>query len=128
MRKENNTKVLWEGNLNKKPTRTTFKSFLKHGYGKLSIRNLSSFNGMVDCVMPTDNQGWQKLTPKDDLKYLSIHEIMSSHDSTLGFNGIWLTNGSGRSKDWFSWYQKDDCVGIEVSNCVGNFIIGWRGE
>ena len=93
-------------NINKKPTRTTFKTFLKHGYGNLSIKNLSSFNGMVDCVMPTNDKGWQKLTPKDNLKYLPIHEIMASHDSNLGFNGVWLTNGGGSGKDWFNLVSK----------------------
>jgi len=116
------TKTTATFNTDKKPNRTTFKTFLKHGYGKLFIKNLSSFDGMVDCVMPMDNQGWHKLTPKDDQKDLPINEIMGSHDYNLGFNGIWLT----KQRDFFNWYKSNDYVGIEVSNCCGNFIIGWR--
>lgn len=95
----------------KKITRSTFKSFINKNDGKLFIKNRSSFDGMVDCVMPVDGD----FTP-----VTTSTRHPNSDKYTLGINGVWLV---GSSRDYFTNFENDEFIGIEVSNCCGDFIL-----
>jgi len=93
-----------------KITRATFKSFLNKNKENLFIKNKSSFDGMVDCVMPIKGD-FKKLTPKD---------FDISQENTLGYREIWLV---GHGDDYFTAYEDDIYKGYEVYNCCGSFIL-----
>lgn len=92
----------------KRITLATLKSFIKKNADKIYIKELSKFNGMIDCVSNV----------VDDFKH-TIFDA-TNHKSTLGYNGIWLV---GRSDDRFTAFENSQYIGIEVYNCCGNFIV-----
>jgi hypothetical protein len=95
----------------KKVTRSTIKSFIKREMSRdnLYIKNNSSFDGMVDCVMPITDTGFRKATPSN-----------LSEDYTLGVSGAWFV---GSSRDYFTPFANDNFIGYEVDNCCGSFLI-----
>ena len=72
---------------NKKITMATVKSFVKNA-DKLYVENLSSFDGMVDCVMPCQNS--------------TMKEV--SKENALGHNGAYIV---GSSRDYFEYQYKE---------------------
>jgi hypothetical protein len=92
-----------------KITKATFKSFVKKNRANLLVWNKSSFDGMVDCVMPTEEKGFAPAVAADYVR-----------ENNLGICGVWLVGGS---RDYFTAFEKDGFVGIDVYNCVGHFII-----
>lgn len=92
-----------------KITKATFKSFLRKNEGKVLIRVDGAFDGMTDCRQET---GQKEFTPlrKDERVW----------DNNLGYAGVWLVGGSRNS---FRPYEKDGLVGIEVWNCVRDFVV-----
>ena len=90
-----------------KITRTTLKSFIKNNFNDLKIKVDSKFDGMVDCVMPLENSGYQPITATE-----------SSVDHTLGINGAWFV---GHSRDYFTEINTETHKGYEIYNCVGSF-------
>lgn len=98
----------------KKVTIATIKSFVKRerAIDNLYISCKSSFDGMVDCVMPSNDQGMHKV------KASTLQEKY-----TLGIAGAWFV---GQSRDYFTPFADDDFIGYEVSNCCGSFIIAMR--
>ena len=97
----------------KKITRATFKSFIKNNTN-LFLNNKSSFDGMVDGVMPS-REGFKPAVQT------TRHE--NSHKYNLGIEGVWLV---GSSRDWFTHYEDDQFIGIEVTNCCGDFILATK--
>lgn len=93
-----------------KITKATFKSFVKKNRANLLVFEKSRFDGMVDCVMPTENSGFTKAVSAD-----------YAHDNNLGIQGVWLVGGS---RDYFTAYEKNGVKGIEVYNCCGSFVVG----
>ena len=92
------------------PTMTTIKSFIRKNPA-LYIKNLSNFDGMVDCVMPCDNQGFRAVTAPD---------AGYNHENKLGIQGAWFVLGGG---DRIYDYSDGDFIGYEVYNCCGHFIL-----
>jgi hypothetical protein len=90
-----------------KITRATFKSFINKN-PDLFIKNNSNFDSMVDCVMPVKSRFTRVQSTDHNVKY------------TLGIQGAWLV---GQSRDWFTHYEDDKFIGIEVSNCCGDFVV-----
>lgn len=92
---------------NKKITMSTVKSFVKNA-GKLFVEQQSSFNSMVDYVVPC----------KDS----ELKEI--SKENALGHKGAWVV---GQSCDYFNYKEMTaetiKYVGIEISNCCGSAIL-----
>jgi hypothetical protein len=95
----------------KKITLATVKSFIRKN-PNLYINCKSSFDGMVDCVMPNDNQGFEPIKPSD-----------RNSSNTLGIEGAWFVLGGG---DRFYPHEDDNFEGIEVYNCCGSFILATR--
>ena len=95
-----------------KITKATLKSFVRNNSENLFVKVSSSFDGMTDCVESV-NGTYKKVT-------INPEKANCSH--TLGVSGIWLTN----SKNYFSHYEKDGFVGIEVYNCCGCFVVVTR--
>lgn len=93
-----------------KITRATFKKFIKQP--NLLISQHSSFDGMVDGVMPSSDRSFKPVTT-----------TTAHYEHTLGINGVWLV---GSSRDFFKHYEENGIVGIEVFNCCGRFIVGVR--
>lgn len=93
-----------------KITKATFKSFLKKNQGNVHIHVGSRFDGMYDCVMPTESSAWAPLESSSN-----------PHENNLGYVGIWLVGGSRNS---FEPIQKDGFKGIRVYNCCGSFTVG----
>ena len=93
-------------------TLATIKSFIKKNEGKLYIEQQSRFDGMVDCIMPTNSNG---LVPaqKDERGF----------ENTMGICGAWFVLCGG---DWYREYYSGNFSGYEVSNCCGSFIIATK--
>ena len=93
-----------------KITLTTIKSFIKKNQD-LYIQNLSDFDGMVDCVMPTSNQDFKpaiRIPLRED----------TYNDNHKGIQQAWFTLGGD---DRFSPYENEIYKGYEVRNCCGKF-------
>lgn len=94
----------------KKITKATFKSFINKNRDKLLVGRLSSFDGMVDCVV----SGESVFKPAENAGF---------YDNTLGINGVWLVHGSG---NLFERYEKNGLVGIRLYNCCGSSVVAVR--
>jgi hypothetical protein len=92
-----------------KITKATFKSFIKKAGKDLFINVSSTFDGMTDGI----EGRYGGFTPVGVAPYPS--------DNNLGISGVWLVGGS---RNYFQAYDRNDIVGIEVSNCCGNFTVG----
>jgi hypothetical protein len=90
-----------------KVTLRTIKSFINKNRNNLYIMNKSDFNGMVDCVMPSEDKSFRKAEEGD-------------RDNELGIKGAWFV---GSSRDYFEEYNFGEFKGYEVSNCCGNFVL-----
>lgn len=92
-----------------KVTMATVKSMINKNVGKLMIRCMSSYDGMIDGTV-TNDLGWKNVVYK---------ETATKHD--LGISGAWFV---GNSRDFFS-SEKFNSAGklIEVSvyNSCGSF-------
>ena len=92
------------------PTMTTIKSFIRKNPA-LYIKNLSNFDGMVDCVMPCNDQGFRPV---------SAPEQGYNHENKLGIRGAWFVFG-GRDRVYD--YSEAGFQGYEVYNSCGNFVL-----
>jgi len=90
-----------------KITLATLKAFLNKNSDNIFVKELSRFDGMVDCVMNV----------KDDFSQVKRSENISEHD--LGFSGCWLV---GSSRDSISVYEDDIYTGFQVYNACGSWI------
>lgn len=95
-------------NTAKKITLATIKSFVRKS-ANLHISEKSRFDGMVDCVMPTENNGFTPVIASD-----------KHQQYTLGIQGAWFVLGGG---DRFSAYEDEKFVGYSVYNCCGSFLL-----
>lgn len=96
--------------MNKKITLATFKSFIKResAIDQLYVRCDSSFDGMVDCVMPVESV------------FKKVETLDFTNKYTLGIPSAWLV---GSSRDYFTDWSDANYIGIEVYNCCGSFIV-----
>lgn len=97
-----------------KVTLATLKAFLRANDGKLYVNQMSSFDGMTDCVQQCEG-GFRKVEDPIDL----------SKSNTLGVRGLWLVGGS---RDYIARYDKDGFIGMQVSNCCGSAVVAIRQE
>ena len=93
----------------KKITLSTLKSFANRNKENLFCKEKSSFDGMVDCVMPSKNE-WQKTNL--DTEKIGYYRT--------GIQGIYTVGSSG---NYFALYEDSYFVGIEVYNCCGCSIL-----
>ena len=91
----------------KKPTLATLKSFVNKNRAALLVKCNSSFDGMVDMVMPNHDAAW---TPAEKTGIDAAH--------TLGIAGVWLVGSSRDRIQPFTW---NGLTGYEVNNCCGSF-------
>ena len=91
----------------KKITKATFKSFIKQNHDKLYVKHCSQFDGMVDCVMPIEGY------------FHRINPTTEHMEHSFGIAGLWLVGG----RDYFSFYEDSNYIGINVYNCCGESII-----
>ena len=94
-----------------KITMATIKSFIKKNQN-LYIQNLSRFDGMVDCVMPSAEQSFQPV------ERIPLRDIWN--DNHKGIKQAWFTLGGD---DRFYPFEDDTFKGYEVVNCCGKFIL-----
>lgn len=92
-----------------KVTMATVKSFVRKNQGKILIKTKTRFDGMYDCVMPTE---------KNDFEPAQKEGFESN---TLGIRGAWFVDGG---RNLLTPFDKDGIVGFEVYNCCGSFTIG----
>ena len=93
----------------KKITLATVKSFLRKNGDNVFINAKSSFDGMVDCVMPIKDAAFEPVV------------LGNVHPHTLGItNGAWFV---GESRDYLATYEDSDYVGYEVYNSCGCFVL-----
>ena len=102
-----NTKAERKANQGKKITLATLKTFFNKHSDNMYIKELSRFDGMVDCVMLT----------KDEFSQVKRSENISDND--LGFSGCWLVRSS---RDSISLYEDDIYTGFQVYNACGSWI------
>lgn len=99
----------------KKITRATFKSFLNKNKGNLFIKEISTFDGMIDGV----NYHY-----KPQFTVLRANEEGFGHEECdLGYAGIWLTRS-----DLFKAYEDEEFQGIYVYNCCGSFVVAVKKQ
>ena len=117
-------KILEKIQNGKKITKATFKSFLKRNSDRLYIKVLSKFDGMTDCVermkdtyskLDTSNMYLKDYYPAEEGR------TFEQRNSNLGLKGVWLV---GDSRDYFSFENDGDFIGIKCVNCCGSFTIG----
>jgi len=100
-----------------KTTLATIKSFVKKNDKQLYIKLVTSFNKMVDCVMPET----------DD--FSPIKSIGTTDESrkrhTLGISGAWFV---GSSRDYFYNYEDGLFCGYKIINCCGEFVLAVKKE
>ena len=97
--------------MQKKITLATIKAFIRKSEN-LYINERSRFDGMVDCVMPSKNQGFDKALPTE-------RHMTNTH----GVHGAWFV---GQSRDYFTAYNDGTFQGFAVSNCCGSFILATK--
>lgn len=85
----------------------TLKMFARKNENNLFSCEKSSFDGMVDCVMDNDS-GFSKSGFTTNTYYKS------------GIDGIYTV---GSSRDYFTKFEDDNFIGIEVYNCCGKSIL-----
>lgn len=95
--------------LNKKITLATFKKFLKENQGHLYIKVVTDFDSMTDGLRSL-NGDFEEV----------IYDNNGHVENTLSIQGLWIVGGS---RDYFSLYQDNTFIGIEVHNCCGKQII-----
>lgn len=98
--------------MQKRITKSTFKSFIRKNPGKLFINKRSQFDGMIDAVEYNRNSTFVKTTAAE-----------YTHENNFGIQGVWLVNGS---RDSFSEYEDVEFKGIHVYNCCGSFILATK--
>lgn len=98
----------------KKITRTTIKMFIARqmAANNLYTKQISHFDGMVDCVMPCEGASWVAASTTD-----------RNVENTLGVSGIWLVGGS---RDYFTEYADDNFIGYEIYNCCGSSLVAMK--
>jgi hypothetical protein len=94
----------------KRPTKTTFKSFVKKNAANLLVKVNSEFDSMSDCVRTTDG-AWRMVDQS---------AIQFEDQYTIGVKGVWLVGGG---RDWFEHYETDTVIGIRGFNCCGSFTV-----
>jgi hypothetical protein len=94
-----------------KITKTTIKSFVKKNFDKLHIKKLSSFDGMVDCVMPIEDTFNKAQKSEHNLDY------------TIGIKGAWFCGGES-----YTPYNDNGFMGYRVYNVCGSFILAIPSE
>lgn len=98
--------------MQKRITKSTFKSFIRKNDGKLFINKRSQFDGMIDGVEYNRDSQFAKVVPAERV-----------WDNNLGIQGVWLVNGS---RDSFTEYEDTEYKGIHVYNCCGSFILATK--
>ena len=93
----------------KKFTMSSLKSWIRKNLATLQIRESSRFDGMVDCVMPSEDQSWGK-----------VESIDFSSKNSLGISGAWFV-GSSRDYLYPNTDENGKIVSVSVSNCCGSF-------
>jgi len=95
----------------KRVTKASLKAFIKSQVkdGNLFSKNLTSFDGMTDCVTKTEGARWVK-----------VNVVDMSKEHTFGIPGVWLVGG-GRDK--FSVFEEGEMKGIQVLNCCGKSVV-----
>lgn len=95
---------------NKKITMATVKSFIKKNINVLHVKCCSRFDGMVDCVMPNHDVGFNSVDPTK----------LDFNKPSFGIDGFWTV---GQSDDYLKIYEDANFTGFEVSNSCGRSII-----
>lgn len=93
----------------KKITKATFKSFVKKNIANLYAVCFSDFDGMCDCVMPTERK-LMKVTSFD----------FSRGYGDCGMPNVWLCGGGD---DFFNEITYKGMHGIECFNCCGSWAV-----
>lgn len=91
----------------KKITLATIKSFIRKNEGNIFIFEKSTFDGMVDCVMPTGNK-----------EFVLAKKTDSNIQYTLGIEHAWFI---GRGADMYRLYEDSQYIGYNIYNCCGEF-------
>jgi len=94
----------------KKVTLATVKAFMRRNAANLMVKATSSFDGMYDCVMPSDNPAYRCVGGL----------FRENNKNTYGLPGVWFVGGSG---NWFSPITEPGLTGYRVSNCCGSFSV-----
>lgn len=94
-----------------KITLRTLKTFINKNRENLYIDCKSSFDGMVDCVMPCETRGFTPAEPT---------ETEAMRDNSLGIRGAWFVF---QGRDYFTAYDDGNFAGYEISNSCGSFIL-----
>jgi len=91
-----------------KITLATLKGFAKRNSDKLFVKEVSSFDGMTDCVEAL-NRDWKKSSISKKTNYYKT-----------GIDGVYTV---GSSRDYFCIYENTVYYGIEVYNSCGRSIL-----
>jgi hypothetical protein len=93
-----------------RPTKTTFKSFVKKNAANLLVKVNAEFDSMSDCVRTADGT-W---------RIVAQSAVQLDKANTMGIEGVWLVGGG---RDWFEHYETAAVIGIRGLNCCGSFTV-----
>lgn len=96
-----------------KVTAATLKSFLKKNSGNLYILEHSRFDGMVDCVMSTDQKEFRKTDDKYD----------AEDKHSFGISGVWVTYSRNSFTKTTIETPNGTFEGIHGYNCCGSWTV-----
>lgn len=96
-----------------KITLATVKSLINKNAENLYIKLESKFNGMTDGI--------------DFVKdcFTKTESTSSNIKNTLGINGAWFV---GSSNDYFTSFENNNFIGVEIYNCCGSFILAIKKQ
>lgn len=95
----------------KKFTMSSLKSFINKNKSTLKIQTSTRFDGMYDCVMPTEKNDFSKVV-----------WTTSCMENTLGVNGAWFVSGS-RNSLYPKYNESGKVTEVHVYNCCGSFTL-----
>lgn len=93
---------------NKKITLATLKKFIKENKFDLFLKRKSEFSGMTDGLEFIKEE------------FSPVTFTNSNLENTLGIEGVWVVGGS---RNYFTTFENEAYIGIDVYNCCGNFIL-----
>lgn len=104
--------------MNKKATLATVKAFMAKNTSRLYVKATSSFDGMVDCVMPIDGACFRPVF--NTFRRPTKEDLGCVPAATCNVPGVWFVRGS---RDYITPYASEGFTGFRVSNCCGSFIV-----
>lgn len=102
----------------RKPTLATLKAFVRRNQGRLFIRHISAFDGMIDGLSYSKDRSIVPAVAPETRQYADGTTGAGHPTHDLGIAGVWLV---GQSRDYISPIEEPGFTGYHVYNSCGSF-------